>query len=102
MGDHVQDAVDRARAVLDGLGAAGADGELVEKTIVKLLKRQSPGLRAVVSYADLKEGHTGIIYQATNFYYLGPSKQRYFKVHGVVTHPRTLYDRHGPQGNNIA
>ena len=33
MGDRVQDAVDRARAVLDGLGAAGADGEPVEKTI---------------------------------------------------------------------
>lgn len=33
MGDRVQDAVGRARAVLDGLGAAGADGEPVEKTI---------------------------------------------------------------------
>jgi DNA adenine methylase len=33
MGDRVQDAVDRARSVLDGLGAAGADGEPVEKTI---------------------------------------------------------------------
>ena len=33
MGDRVQDAVDLARAVLDGLGAAVSDGEPVEKTI---------------------------------------------------------------------
>ena len=38
---------------------------------LKLLRRQSPGLRLVVSYADTKEGHLGIIYQATNWLFLG-------------------------------
>ena len=70
-------------------------------TSLKLLKRQSPGLRVVVSYADLKEGHTGTIYQATNFIYTGPSTQTYFKIHGKIAHPRTIFDRYGPGGQSI-
>lgn len=36
-----------------------------------LLKRQFSGLRLVVSYADPEQGHTGKIYQAGNWLYLG-------------------------------
>ncbi len=71
-------------------------------TSLKLLKRQSPGLRLVVSYADMKEGHVGTIYQATNFIYLGPSKQPYLKILGEIVHPRTAYDRYGPGGQSVA
>jgi hypothetical protein len=38
---------------------------------LRMLQRQSPGLRLVVSYADTKEGHLGVIYQATNWIFLG-------------------------------
>ena len=45
---------------------------------LRFLKRQSPGLRLVVSYADPEQGHHGGIYQAGNWLYLGassPSKE---------------------------
>jgi hypothetical protein len=69
---------------------------------LKLLRRQSPGLRLVVSFADLGEGHVGTLYQAGGWLYLGTSEQSYFKVLGRVVHPRTLYDRHGRGGQSVA
>ena len=68
---------------------------------LKMLRCQSPGLRLVVSYADTKEGHLGIIYQATNWIFLGASTQPYLKVKGKVEHPRTLYERYGRGGQQI-
>jgi hypothetical protein len=69
---------------------------------LKLLKRQSPGLRLVVSFADLGQGHIGTLYQAGGWLYLGTSDQSYIRVRGRVEHPRTLYDRHGRGGQSIA
>ena len=69
---------------------------------LKLLKRQSPGLQLIVSYADTKEGHLGIIYQATNWLFLGASSQPYLRVRGKIEHPRSLYDRYGRGGQQIA
>jgi len=69
---------------------------------LKMLKRQSPGLQLVVSYADTKEGHLGIIYQATNWLFLGGSSQAYLKVLGKIEHPRSLYDRYGRGGQRIS
>lgn len=37
------------------------------------LKKQSPGLRMVVSFADPEQGHLGGIYQAGNWIYAGKS-----------------------------
>ena len=68
---------------------------------LKLLSKQSPGLRIVVSYADRGQGHKGTIYQACNFTFLGETFQSYLKVKGTVVHPRTLYDRYGPGGQSL-
>ena len=68
---------------------------------LRLLRRQSPGLEIVVSYADTKEGHLGTIYQATNWLYLGASTQPYLRVKGKIEHPRSLYDRYGPRGQSV-
>ena len=68
---------------------------------LKLVKRQSPGLRLVVSYADLGQDHLGTIYQAGGWFYLGFSEQGYLKIHGQVVHPRTVYDRYGPGGQSV-
>lgn len=68
---------------------------------LKMLRRQSPGLRLIVSYADTKEGHLGTIYQATNWLYLGASTQPYLRVLGKIEHPRSLYDRYGRGGQRI-
>ncbi len=68
---------------------------------MKLLKRQSRGLRLVVSYADLGQGHLGTVYQAGGWFYLGTSEQGYLKIHGQIVHPRTVYDRYGPGGQSV-
>ena len=68
---------------------------------LRLLKRQSPGLRLVVSYADLGQDHLGTIYQAGGWLYLGTSDQSYLKIHGRIVHPRTVYDRYGRGGQSV-
>ncbi len=68
---------------------------------LRLLRRQSPGLQLVVSYADTAQGHLGTIYQAGNWLYFGTSEQTYLKVHGQIVHPRTVYDRYGKGGQSL-
>lgn len=41
---------------------------------IKILKKHSPGLKLLVSYADSRQGHLGIIYQAGNWIYTGKAK----------------------------
>lgn len=50
---------------------------------------------AVVSYADTEMGHSGIVYQATNWIYTGStvSHDKMYIVDGVRTHPMTLRDK---------
>lgn len=43
----------------------------VVSVALRLLRRQSPGLRLLVSYADPSEGHHGGIYQALGWIYVG-------------------------------
>jgi hypothetical protein len=38
---------------------------------IKFLKKQNPHIRLIVSYADRQQGHTGAIYQAGNWVYVG-------------------------------
>ena len=42
---------------------------------IRLLKKQSPKLRLLVSYADPNVGHVGSIYQAMNWVYVGSSSK---------------------------
>jgi len=46
---------------------------------IKFLKRQSPGLRLLVSFADPEQGHNGAIYQAGNWLYAGTIKAEWFE-----------------------
>lgn len=50
---------------------------------------------AVISYADSAHGHSGIVYQATNWTYTGStiSHDVLYMVDGKPTHPMTLRDR---------
>ena len=41
---------------------------------IRLIKKDLPLVKIIVSYADQEQGHNGIIYQATNWYYLGEVK----------------------------
>ncbi len=69
---------------------------------LRMLHRQSPGIKVVVSYADFGREHYGTLYQAGNWIYLGPSQQSYLKVLGEVVHPRSIYDRYGKGGQSVA
>ena len=57
---------------------------------LKLLKKDCPKIKAVISFSDSTEGHTGIIYQATNFYFIGKTGSAVFYRDntGRLHHPR--------------
>lgn len=66
------------------------------------LKKIAPHVKLIVSYADLDQNHAGIIYQATNWLYLGKfnvnsSADRI--INGKKTHNKTIIDKYGT--NNI-
>lgn len=63
---------------------------------LKMLKKQSPGLRLVVSYADTRYNHHGGIYQAMNWIYIGRVKSTpdYF-VDGRWMRQRQVNSRFG-------
>jgi hypothetical protein len=62
---------------------------------LRAIKRQSD-LRLIISYADPREGHLGIIYQASNWVYIGRSaaddkrNHPYCAPDGKVIHWRTM------------
>ncbi|MES2791577.1 MAG: protein Mom [Planctomycetota bacterium] len=62
---------------------------------VKLLRKQCPGLRLLVSIADPAEGHVGGIYQASNWTYVGQSSpsKKYIDKSGKVWHERMISKR---------
>jgi len=69
---------------------------------LKILKRDMPGLRLVVSFADTNQGHHGGIYQAGGWLYAGESMGRVIVTNGVAEHPRTLGLRYGVGGQSLS
>jgi len=65
--------------------------EIISKCIKKL-KEDNPKIRLIISYSDIGQGHLGIIYQATNWLYMGETvvngKIFYFK--GKKRHNRSI------------
>lgn len=61
------------------------------KIAIVLLKKQNPGLKLIVSFADSSQNHLGIIYQATNWIYSGIAltTKDYF-VNGKWRHSRYM------------
>jgi len=68
---------------------------------LRFLRKQCPGLRMVVSFADAGQGHYGGIYQAGGWLYAGGSETHGYKVNGVIVHPKTLHSRYGKGGQSI-
>lgn len=64
------------------------------------LHEDAPQIRMVVSFADVDQNHLGIIYQATNWIYLGrqnEGERSAFIINGKKTHPRTIGSQGGVQ-----
>lgn len=57
---------------------------------LKLLKEDKPQIKAVISFSDMTEGHSGVIYKATNAYRLGTTgKAKFYRdKDGRLRHPR--------------
>ena len=55
----------------------------------KLLLKDKPNIRAIISFSDETEGHKGTIYQATNFYFIGKTSKATFYMDdkGRLRHP---------------
>jgi hypothetical protein len=71
---------------------------------IKMLLKQSPGLRLIVSYADPSEGHHGGIYQAMGWTYAGLADAtrgyEYF-VNGERVRTRTLSAAYGTRSDKV-
>ncbi len=61
---------------------------------MRLIKKDCPSTKLLVSFADKGQNHKGIIYQATNWYYVGQTnttgKEYFYK--GRWTHSKTISD----------
>lgn len=57
---------------------------------LKLLKKDKPQIWAVITFADSTEGHTGVIYKATNAKFCGMTSKAtfYLDKEGRLRHPR--------------
>ena len=67
----------------------------------KWLKKNTD-IEVIVSFADEEEGHTGVIYKATNFDYLGTtSPGKVLMVDGKKFHSRSLYMDKRPYGREL-
>jgi len=65
---------------------------------LRILSKQSPRLRLVVSFADPSQKHHGGVYQAGNWLCTGSSAgAKFFVIHGKLTHPRSLGSKGLPQ-----
>jgi len=61
------------------------------KLSLKMLKRKWPRVRLVVSYADKNQNHLGIIYQASNWVYVGETQPSYLvEYKGKWVHYRSV------------
>lgn len=57
---------------------------------LKLLRIDKPQIHGVISFSDITEGHTGIIYKATNALFCGTTSKAtfYLDENGRLRHPR--------------
>lgn len=64
------------------------------KIAISTLKRDNPGLKLIISFADSNQNHLGIIYQATNWIYTGlTEKSKIWIYKGKEYHTRSVTAR---------
>jgi len=66
-----------------------------------LLIERFPKIKIVVSYADPFQDHSGSIYQADNWHYIGKTeKSRRIIIDGESKHARSMYEKYGTSSAN--
>jgi len=68
---------------------------------LKLINKKNPLIKAIISFADKGQNHTGIIYQATNWIFTGEFKgdKEYF-INGKWMHPRSVGSINGSRAKD--
>lgn len=72
---------------------------------LRIIKKMLPLAKLVVSYADLDQNHSGVIYQATNWIYEGlvnVNTKSAYVINGKKVHPKTLYSLRGKNSISVA
>ena len=89
---HARNVVELTRLwVCDSVPRNG-ESYLIGRTV------RNAGKEIVVSFAEIAQGHVGIVYQATNWLYTGLSAKRTnWTIDGVAKHCQTLADRYTAQ-----
>ena len=64
------------RLYIDDIGVRNLESFVIAQTL-KMVKRDEPELKVVITFADSKQGHVGGIYQATNAIYLGATERKH-------------------------
>ena len=70
---------------------------MVVAETLKQIHKDAPEVKAIISFADMDEGHAGTIYQATNWIYLGIGGKRAdgnFIINGKKYHNKSIHERH--------
>lgn len=63
---------------------------------IKMLRKLAPGLKLIISFADLEQNHHGGIYQGGNWIYTGQSKPAdEYIVRGTRMHGRSMRAQYG-------
>ena len=62
---------------------------------IRDIKRNQKDIKGILTYADPNHGHSGVIYRASNFTYLGQGKKNrfYHNDDGNEIHERAMYQR---------
>lgn len=86
------------RCALNGKQGHGNTSKAVAMTMRELHK-MNPLVKILLSYADIDQDHAGIIYQATNWIYLGETDTNdvYYIINGRKTHRKSVYSKYGRQ-----
>jgi hypothetical protein len=81
--------IELTRLWVDDKVPKNGESFLIGNTIKKINKE------IVVSYAEINQGHLGIVYQATNWYYTGLSAKRTnWTIQGIDKHCQTIADKY--------
>lgn len=76
-------------------GKQKATSQVLAATL-RQIKKDAPAVKMIVSYADRNQNHIGIIYQATNWLYIGEyASERGIMIKGKLVHRRSVGSRYG-------
>lgn len=68
---------------------------------LRMLRKRSPGLRLVISYAAGEQGHHGGVYQAGGWIYEGAMESHGFEVKGEFQHSKSIHSRYGKGSQRV-